>query len=401
MTLPPHWKMFKFGEVARYVNGRAFKPADWGTVGLPIVRIQNLNDAGKPFNFFSGAVLEKYRINSGDVLLSWSGTPGTSFGCFIWNGGEAILNQHIFKVIVREELVLPEYFVHAANSRLREMIDLAHGAAGLRHITKAKLEQIELPIPSLNEQARIVARIKGCLGRLEEIGTLRASSQMQQRHLSTSLIESELHPDLALAEGWATRAVGELVTLVRNGRSIARDAKGRSNGAVLTLTSVRGIDLGVSFQKPIALPDNVAQQFGISEGDVFVSRANTIDLVGLAAVAMEKPAGRLIYPDLLIKLRVDRSQMLPRYLAYALRSASARKQIKERALGSSQTMVKISGERLREVCIPVPSLAKQELIINRLDAAHALIDQLASESQGSEVEALRGAVLHKAFAGEL
>lgn len=401
MTFPATWRTHKLGELAQYINGRAFKPEDWTAAGLPIVRIQNLNDPTKPFNYYSGTFVDKHKIDSGDVLLSWSGTPGTSFGCYIWERGEALLNQHIFKVDINEELVLREYFVYATNSRLDEMIGLAHGAAGLRHITKAKLETIEIPVPPIEGQRRIVARIKECMERVEEIEELKNASRIQQQYLSASLIESELHPDLTGIEGWTKRTVGEIVTTVRNGRSIAQDTEGLADGGVLTLTAVRSIDLGIAYQKPIALPNEVAKQFGIDAGDVFVSRANTIELVGLSAVAMEAPTGRLIYPDLLIKLKANPALILPRYLAYALRSASSRKQIKARALGSSQTMVKISGERLREVSIPVPSLAEQAKIISRLDAAHDLMRQLATESLPGEVEVLRGAILRKAFAGEL
>lgn len=401
MTIPATWKNYKLGELGEYINGRAFKPEEWADAGLPIVRIQNLNDPKRPFNRYSGAFSEKHKINSGDVLLSWSGTPGTSFGCFIWERGEALLNQHIFKVNVREYIVLRDYFAHAVNGRLDEMIGLAHGAAGLRHITKAKLEKIEIPVPPIEEQRRIVSRIKECLERVEEIQALKNSSRTQQQHLSASLIESELHPDLTGADGWTTRSVGEIVTTVRNGRSIAQDTEGLADGAVLTLTAVRGIDLGIEFQKPIVLKNEIAKQFGVDPGDVFVSRANTIELVGLSAVVMDAPTERLIYPDLLIKLKVNPSLITPRYLTYALRSASSRKQIKARALGSSQTMVKISGERLREVMIPVPTLAEQARIVRRLDAAHDFMRQLATESLPGEVEALRGSVLRKAFAGEL
>lgn len=274
--------------------------------------------------------------------------------------------------------------------------------ANLPRIAMTELWTHRVPVPpTLAEQRRIAARIKECMERVEEIELLHVESQAQQQHLSASLIESELHPDLTAEDGWSVRTVGELVTAVRNGRSIAQDTEGRADGAVLTLTAVRGVDLGVQYQKPIVIPDNIAEKFCIDEGDVFVSRANTIELVGLAAVAEEKPATRLIYPDLLIKLTADRSQILPRYLAYALRSAGARKQIKARALGSSQTMVKISGERLREVRLPVPSLGKQTQIVNRLDAAHELMRELATESVAGEVEALRGAILRKAFVGEL
>lgn len=396
MTFPAKWKTHKLGELAQYINGKAFKPEDWNTAGDPIIRIQNLTDRSKPFNYCDRQVESRHLVSDGDLLISWSATLGS----FIWDRGPAVLNQHIFKAVPNTGLVERDFLHFLMLETLEEMASQAHGIA-MKHITKGKFEAIEVAIPPLPEQRRIVARIKECMERVEEIESLRKSSRAQQTHLSASLIESELHPDLTGEEGWSVRTVGELVTLVRNGRSISQDTEGRADGAVLTLTAVRGIDLAIEFQKPIALPDNVAQQFGIDEGDVFVSRANTIELVGLAAVAEEIPAARLIYPDLLIKLKADRSHILPRYLAYALRSASARKQIKARALGSSQTMVKISGERLREVSLPVPSLNKQAQVINRLDAAHELIRELASESVSGETEALRGAILRKAFAGEL
>ena len=297
-------------------------------------------------------------------------------------------------------MVCPWFLAYLLGHYTNDLIQLA-GKTTFLEIPRGKLKDFEVAIPPLPEQRRIVARIKECIERAEEIEVLRAASRIEQQYLSASLIELELHPGLVGENGWALRAVGDLVKTVRNGRSIAQDTEGRANGAVLTLTAVRGVELGVEYRKPIALPDDVARQFGIDEGDVFVSRANTLELVGLAAVAMAKPKTRMIYPDLLIKLKADRSMILPRFLAYALRSASSRKQIKARALGSSQTMVKISGERLREVRIPIPSLAEQERIINRLDTAHALIYQLSAEFVPGEVEALREAVLRKAFAGEL
>lgn len=396
MTFPATWKPHKLGDLAQYINGKAFKPEDWKISGLPIIRIQNLTDSGKPFNYCDQPVESRYYVNDGDLLISWSATLGS----FIWDRGPAVLNQHIFKAIPIAELVERDFLHYLMLETLEEMTSHAHGIA-MKHITKGKFEAIEVAIPPLPEQRRIVACIKECMDRVEEIEELKESSRIQQQHLSASLIESELHPDLTGVEGWTTRTVGELVTLVRNGRSIAQDTEGLADGAVLTLTAVRSIDLGIAFQKPIVLPNEIAKQFSIDAGDVFVSRANTIELVGLSAVAVDAPTDRLIYPDLLIKLKANPSLILPRYLAYALRGASSRKQIKARALGSSQTMVKISGERLREVSIPVPSLAEQARIVSRLDAAHDLMRQLAAESLPGEVEVLRRAVLRKAFAGEL
>ncbi|MQB19016.1 hypothetical protein DXT90_00045 [Agrobacterium tumefaciens] len=335
-------------------------------------------------------------IPAGSVLFS----SRASIGKIAVTDRECATNQGFINFTPKADSVCPWFLAYLLAHHTRDLVQLA-GKTTFLEIPRGKMKDFEVSIPPLPEQRRMVIRIKECMERVEEIEELKNSSRNQQQYLSASLIESELHPDLTGIGGWTTRTVGELVNTVRNGRSIAQDTEGLADGAVLTLTAVRGIDLGVAFQKPIALPNEVAKQFSIGAGDVFVSRANTIDLVGLSAVATEAPTERLIYPDLLIKLKVNPSLILPRYLAYALRSASSRKQIKARALGASQTMVKISGERLREVSIPVPSLADQAKIINRLDAAHDLMRQLATESLPGEVEVLRKAVLHKAFAGEL
>lgn len=335
-------------------------------------------------------------IPAGSVLFS----SRASIGKIAVTGRDCATNQGFINLTPKPNSVCPWFLAYLLGRYTGELKALA-GQTTFLEIPRGKFKDFEVSVPSLKEQRRIVSRIKECMVRVDEVENLKDSSRSQQQYLSASLIESELNPAMTSDAGWAYRSVGELVVTVRNGRSIAQNTDGQANGAVLTLTSVRSVDLGLGFQKPIALPDEVARQFGIDAGDVFVSRANTMELVGLSAVATEAPAGRLIYPDLLIKLKANPSLILPRYLAYALRSASSRKQIKARALGSSQTMVKISGERLREVSVPVPPLAEQVKIVGRLDAAHDLMRQLATESLPGEVEGLRGAILRKAFAGEL
>ena len=149
--------MIPFGDTCKLQNGRAFKPSEWCEAGTPIVRIQNLNNETKPFNYCDFEVEKRFHINSGDLLFSWSGTPGTSFGAFFWNRGKGFLNQHIFRVDVDEERFDKNYIRYAINSKLNLIIDQAHGGVGLKHITKGKLEAIEIPGCPLKEQKRIAA----------------------------------------------------------------------------------------------------------------------------------------------------------------------------------------------------------------------------------------------------
>lgn len=167
--LPNNAIWVPIGNLMDLYNGRAFKPNEWATTGLPIIRIQNLNDPSAPFNFCNFEVPEKVHVHDGDLLISWSGTPGTSFGAFIWNRGHAVLNQHIFRVELRHPHLVPDYIRLSINARLDEMISRAHGGVGLRHITKGELEAIGIPIPPEAEQRRIVARVDELMALLDRL----------------------------------------------------------------------------------------------------------------------------------------------------------------------------------------------------------------------------------------
>ena len=157
--VPDGWKRVSFGDVCNLVNGRAFKPSDWSTTGVPIVRIQNLNDVNADYNYYEGTIEDKYWINDEDLLFAWSGTPGTSFGAFIWNRGKAVLNQHIFRV--EPDSCIDKWFLMTCfEGRMDLIISKAHGGVGLRHITKAELEKIEFLLPPMPTQLQYAAFVR-------------------------------------------------------------------------------------------------------------------------------------------------------------------------------------------------------------------------------------------------
>src|SRR5436190_1269352 len=111
----------RFDETADFINGLAFKPAEWSRAGTPIIRIQNLTGTNAAFNYFAGEIDDRFRIRRGDILISWS----ASLGVYVWNGPEAVLNQHIFKVRLKRGID-QRYFYYAATNTLQEMISQVH-----------------------------------------------------------------------------------------------------------------------------------------------------------------------------------------------------------------------------------------------------------------------------------
>lgn len=153
--VPEHWEILKVKLLADYINGFPFKPAEWGAKGRPIIRIQNLTKEHAAFNYYDGAIPERNHVKDGDILLSWS----ASLGVFVWNRGDAWLNQHIFKVVPDTKRITGGYFVWLARWFLNHMAAEAHGST-MQHVTKPKFGSFPVPLPSLNEQVEIEAHIQ-------------------------------------------------------------------------------------------------------------------------------------------------------------------------------------------------------------------------------------------------
>jgi len=167
VNYPSYWETVTIGDSLELINGRAFKPTEWVSAGRPIIRIQNLNNLKAAYNYYAGELPEKFLVSTRDLLFAWSGTPGTSFGAHVWNGPEAWLNQHIFKVVFPSDVFDKAFLQFAINQNLAQYIGVAHGGAGLAHITKGKFEASSIPLPPLPEQKRIVAKIEELFSELE------------------------------------------------------------------------------------------------------------------------------------------------------------------------------------------------------------------------------------------
>jgi type I restriction enzyme S subunit len=167
--LPSGWSWTKLGMLMEMFNGRAFKQTEWATTGLPIIRIQNLNDKNAPFNFFDGELSDAHRVDTGDLLISWSGTPGTSFGAFIWTRGSGALNQHINKCRIFGSEISKEYLRLAVNSCMDHLIENAQGGVGLKHVTKGTLNNLVFGLPPLSEQHLIVAKVNDLMALCDQL----------------------------------------------------------------------------------------------------------------------------------------------------------------------------------------------------------------------------------------
>ena len=189
------WVKTTVGQCANFINGRAFKPSEWATSGIPIIRIQNLNGS-KDFNYFQGYFNHKNIAEKGELLFSWSGSKGTSFGPAIWSGETALVDQHIFKVEPKKSV--DKSFFYYQLLILTILIEVrAHGSAGLVHVTKGELERETLFLPSLTEQQKIASVLSAADAELETLQTQLFALRSQKRGLMQRLLTGKTRVKLA------------------------------------------------------------------------------------------------------------------------------------------------------------------------------------------------------------
>jgi type I restriction enzyme S subunit len=149
--MPKGWNVRALYDCADYVNGAAFRNEHFSAdrQGLPVVKIGELKDGITAQTKFCEVEREpKYRIASGDILFSWSGSPDTSIDIFVWTGGDGWLNQHIFKIQFKRPV--EKYFVYYLLRHLKPVfIEIARDkqTTGLGHVTGQDLKRLKTAFP--------------------------------------------------------------------------------------------------------------------------------------------------------------------------------------------------------------------------------------------------------------
>jgi type I restriction enzyme M protein len=346
-----NYPMVPIGDICELFNGRAFKPEDWeGTEsgGIPIIRIQNLNNANSTFNYFTGEVIERNTINNGELLFSWSGSRGTSFGAHIWNGGRAVLNQHIFKVGFDESRATKMYLLHALNKAVTEVEENLHGGVGLVHITKGNLEKIQIPLPPLDVQNEIVAEIESYQ---KVINGARAVLDNYRPHIP-------IHPD------WPMMAIGTISTIVR-GSSPRPQGDPKLFGGPVPRLMVADITRDGMYSTPqidSLTEEGAKKSRPMRKGDVIITVSGNPGLPTILAIDA-------CIHDGFVGLRELNKDVLPEYLYFALLALHA----SHGSQSVGAVFKNLTTDQIREFKIALPPLTTQQTIVAEIEAEQALV----------------------------
>ena len=345
-------RRMRLGDVARFINGAAFRPTDWSEGGLPIVRIQNLTDPGKPFNRTTRKVPDSLRARPGDLLVSWSAT----LGVFTWAGpGDALVNQHIFRVVPHDGVIEQGYLRHMLEGALFDMERHLHGAT-MKHVNRGEFLGTEIPVPPIGDQRRIAAI-------LDQADALRTKRRQAIAHLDTlaqSIFLDMFGDPVRNTAGWPRVAFSSFATLTLGKMLDARKQTGEKSRPYLRNANIQWFEVRVNDLLEMDFSEADRRRFSLEPGDVLICEGGE---PGRAAI-WRGEVEDCYFQKALHRVRPDSAVATSQYIVWLMWFLAHRGGLRESI--SSATIAHLTSARLKSLEVPLPPSGEQRRFASRL-----------------------------------
>ncbi|MFD7707790.1 restriction endonuclease subunit S [Streptomyces sp. NPDC059786] len=404
--LPEGWARATLGELGEWYGGGTpskKRPEFWNDGTIPWL---SPKDMGPDVLVATQDLIHESALDDSPVKL----VPAGSVALVVRSGilerkvpvtyipFDVTLNQDM-KAVVPHEGIDGRWLAWAVRAQEHHILENCRK----RGTTVASLEvpwlmDTEVLVPPAEEQRRIVAEIEQQISHIEAgeealVDARRLTSELRSSIADAAVSQHSQSPWTKLQE--------ILREPLRNGVS-AKAAPDGVGVRTLTLTAVTKNDFDSRFTKVTSADPNRVKNLWLEDQDIFVQRSNSAELVGTSAI-YRGDKNWAIYPDLLIRVRVDQSRALPEYVALALRTNRILFYFRQNARGLSGSMPKIDQTTIDNVDFPLPSLPRQRETVEWVMQQEAAIAPLAASVIAAQEESteLRAALLHAAFTGTL
>lgn len=176
-------------DIATYLNGLAMQKFPAKDKGLPVLKIKELGQryCDNSSDRCSSDISEKYIINDGDCIFSWSGTLLVD----LWCGGQCGLNQHLFKVSSDN---YPKWFYYLWTKHyLDTFIHIAKDkAVTIGHIKRSELEKAKVIMPSKEILDNLSKLFEPIINQIIQLRIMNRTLAQQRDELLPQLMSGEL-----------------------------------------------------------------------------------------------------------------------------------------------------------------------------------------------------------------
>ena len=341
--------------------------------------------------------MKRFELKSGDLIMSCSGTMG-KIAIVPENIKKGIINQALLKLTPSPKKISTVFLkLWMQSESFQDSLKEYSGGAAIQNVASvAILKQIEIPLPSLTEQQRIVAILDEAFS---AIAKAKANAEQNLKN-AKELFESYLQGVFENGnENWETKCLDELGKITSSKRIYkseyvkagipfyrTKEIKELSNGKNITL------ELFISRDKY----NEIKKSFGVPQiNDLLMSAVGTI-----GEIMVIENNDEFYFKDGNIVWFKEFKSLDTNYLKFAL-TAFVEK-IKSLAIGAAYSALTI--EKLNKYQISFPkAIEEQQVIVQKLNILSAETKKLEAiyQQKINDLEELKKSVLQKAFSGEL
>lgn len=417
--LPEGWKWVYLKNGYEVTSSKRIHKSDWRDSGIPFYRTRELvklsnyglvdNELFIDEEFYESIKLKFGVPQANDILISGVGTIGIPYivsdrtkfyfkdGNIIW-----LKNKNIF---------LSKFVFYLFKSPfIKKQIHEMSAGTTVDTYTIVNANKTKLPLPPLKVQQRIVDRIESLFAKLDEArekaevvldGFESRKAAILHKAFTGELTAKWREKKNISLESWGScPLISVLKEKPRNGYS-PKPVEYKTNVKSMTLSATTSGFFRPEFFKYIDEDISENSYLWLSQGDILIQRANSLEKVGTSAIYTGGDH-EFIYPDLIMKLQV-RAPHSYKYIAHILSTQPTLNYFRAKATGTAGNMPKINQQIVSNTPIVLPSCEEQNEITRILDSLLAKEQQVkeAAETVLEQITLMKKAILARVFRGEL
>ncbi|WP_073160573.1 restriction endonuclease subunit S [Halanaerobium congolense] len=403
-SFPEHWNLIKLGNEDYFerLGGGTPRRSNEDYWNGDIKWLTNNEAKGNIINKVSDTseyITKKGLNNSSTKLIPKKSvilSCTASIGKVVINQTEMATNQQFNSFICNKEKIIPEFLAYYFLTIKSELEKLA-GKTTFLHLTVKNLEKIEVPIPPMNEQKEIIAKLDELFSNLEAMDKLQQRADEIGENIMNAAIDSVIgltkyqddHP-----KEWEKKKLNDISKEIITGGTPKRSNNKYFGGDIVWLRLA-----DVHDKKYVYESEEYLTEEGLNKSSAKIIPENSVILSTRATIGEVVIAGKTVTTNQGFKSFVCGEKLIPEYLYYYL--IGSIEQIKR--LGSQTTYPEVSKTAISNFEILVPSLNEQKKIIDELNDLRNSINMIKEQQEDRDVllEKLPQSILKKAFAGEL
>ena len=363
------------------------------------------------------------RIQKGDILFNNTNSAELVGKTALVNiEGDFAFSNHMTRLRFPTELVLHEYMAILLHSVWMSgyFYEICSNHVNQASVSIKRLEQVEVSLPPIDEQQKIVELLEDHLSRLDaalaDVKQAKVKAFQFRRSILHAAFTGNIDSDgdnrvTELPIGWEMRTLSNCLEKLKSGKMAERGwspqclshpTNDENTWGVLKTTSVQMGEYQPQYNKE--LPESLTPKIGleVNPGDFLVTTTGPRNRCGVICHVKTTPR-KLIFSGKILRFRANEEIVLPNWLLYILMSPEYQTTLDGLKVGTSDSSVSIGNQQILDLVIPVPSIEVQlkilqllEVNLSNLEASVSLIDSMEKQSGG-----LRRSLLQAAFSGQL